>query len=920
MALSRRDLIIASLGGFIAWGLAVRWLPVLRYIGYAFVVGLTIAAVCLGAVILLTVRSGNDWRANKVSLAGTSVAFLSPDKWEQDVRIYEKSEDYRPDPLYPQSFLVSEALSELLDLALRDFISSWYQDISGNPRFVNEVDRGIRTALANLRDRLLREDLVEILVSRIVPIVTNHFRDFDKAERAVRGKNLSRTVTESEELEIAIASRYRDGNLHPAVSISSFTDPKQVQQDHIRKLVVTLLPQLLPEGLMNSRAVAVLIREIVTCAVLYPLLSLLSDPDTWNQLMEAYARTALQDRKTVRKLRAALDQHASPAPKSKHSQAFPRLRAGDSERDFERFVRVIRRCNILSDARRFRSQIASQLKRESMVEGQDQVYLRRLETGKRVLDQKVSKLSALTGQSNNTPVNPVDLRHSYISNPHEVSLVDVMHSAAGLSYFMEYMDRLNLMSLVQFWVVVDGVRNPLEDDFGDDTPSNTVTWTTADRNDVALISEQHLSKPELRVPAESRQAVKEFIDAGKRATPEQYRKARTVILTTQTSVLLEMQNKYYPGFKKSDLYYKYLASDEAASASASTSQSERPLLNRSAGSEGHERRPLPLPLPLMGRAASSQSSTKPNDLLRAAVSTNDLLNPARHLHDSHFPRRSLDSDRAPLFDDDPETDLLAASIQSIGKDSQNGDGGDGHSRRVIETMEAALNDIITNEPSESRLEEAKSSISSPTSILHSSREQDSSRSSLDFLHLDNGPAGEKGKPSIASLGLVNTSSRIGVFADNDLFSDEEKFIEDEYADPETQEEEKDPAEEIHEAAPGDLGLAEAISVLTSDIEKLIAQEAVVDTLTRKAELTNNTAELRILGKSKSSLQRELRRKEMQRQQYIIQESDNSLYGRSTVQIKSIMVGKEEDGREYALCMCHLRLLTLVKLLTYRRSY
>ncbi|OAX77562.1 hypothetical protein ACJ72_08138, partial [Emergomyces africanus] len=579
MALSRRDLIIASGGGFIAWGLAVGWFPVLRYIGYAFVVGLVTGAICLGAVILLTVRSENDWRANKVSLAGTSVAFLSPDKWEKDVRIYEKSEDYRPDPLYPQSFLVSEALGELVDLILRDFISSWYQGISGNPRFVNEVDRGIRIALGNLRDRLLREDLVEILVSRIVPLLTNHFRDFDKAERAVRGKNLSRTVTESEELEIAIASRYRDGNLHPAVSISSFADPKQVQQGHIRKLVVTLLPQLLPERLMSSRAVAVLIREMVTCAVLYPLLSLLSDPDTWNQLMEAYARTALQDRKTVRKLRAALDQHASPAPKSKHGQAFPRLNPGDSERDFERFVRVIRRCNNLSDARRFRSQIASQLKRESMVEGQDQVYLRRLETGKRVLDQKVAKLSALTGQSNNTPVNPVDLRYSYISNSPEVSLVDVMHNAAGLSYFMEYMDRLNLMSLVQFWVVVDGVRNPLEDDFGDDTPSSAVTWTTADRNDVVLISEQHLSKPELRVPAESRQAVKEFIDAGKRAAPEQYRKARTVILTTQTSVLLEMQNKYYPGFKKSDLYYKYLASDEAASASTSSPQPARPPLN-----------------------------------------------------------------------------------------------------------------------------------------------------------------------------------------------------------------------------------------------------------------------------------------------------------------------------------------------------
>lgn len=87
---------------------------------------------------------------------------------------------------------------------------------------------------------------------------------------------------------------------------------------------------------------------------------------------------------------------------------------------------------------------------------------------------------------------------------------------------------------------------------------------------------------------------------------------------------------------------------------------------------------------------------------------------------------------------------------------------------------------------------------------------------------------------------------------------------------------------------------------TNDIDRLVAQEAIVDSLTRKAELTNNTSELRILRKSKASLQREIRRKELQRQQYVVQESDNSLYGRSSVKIKSIQVGREDDGREFAM--------------------
>jgi sorting nexin-25 len=153
------------------------------------------------------------------------------------------------------------------------------------------------------------------------------------------------------------------------------------------------------------------------------------------------------------------------------------------------------------------------------------------------------------------------------------------------------------------------------------------------------------------------------------------------------------------------------------------------------------------------------------------------------------------------------------------------------------------------------------------------------------------------KPSIASLGLVGEPKTRGVFND-DLFGDEEKFLEDEVDDPIPKNLADD---EIHEAAPGDLGLAEAIDALTADIERLVTQESIVDSLTTKAELTNNAAELRILRKSKASLQREIQRKELQRQQYIVQESDNSLYGRATVFIQSIMVGTEEDGKEYAMC-------------------
>ena len=151
--------------------------------------------------------------------------------------------------------------------------------------------------------------------------------------------------------------------------------------------------------------------------------------------------------------------------------------------------------------------------------------------------------------------------------------------------------------------------------------------------------------------------------------------------------------------------------------------------------------------------------------------------------------------------------------------------------------------------------------------------------------------------------MIAPHSRSAVFSDDSLFEDEEKFIEDEHDDSDG---DGSVNNEVEAAAPGDLGLAEAIDALTLDIEKLVNHESIVDNLMKKAELTNNAAELRILKKSKASLQREIRHKELQRQQYIVQESDNSLYGRASISIQNIMVGNEPDGKEFALYVIEVR--------------
>ena len=288
MALKRRDVAISAFALFIAWGFATHWFPTLRYLGYAFVAGAITAFGAICSLIILSSQGSKDrCEPSNGARRPQTAAFLAPETWKEETAWLSSRAEYTAKPLYPSSFLVSNGIGSLFDLLIHEFVTSWYNNISRSPQFKNEVDKAIRQAIANIRERASRVDLVEVAVARFIPLITRHLGDFYIAEHTVRGKRLNRNVTESEELDLAIATKFRDGKVHPAASLA-YSDTKLIQQDYLRKLVVRLMPEVLPESMLASRVVAVLIKEIVSCAVLAPAMQMISDPDTWNQLMEAY--------------------------------------------------------------------------------------------------------------------------------------------------------------------------------------------------------------------------------------------------------------------------------------------------------------------------------------------------------------------------------------------------------------------------------------------------------------------------------------------------------------------------------------------------------------------------------------------------------------------------------------------------------
>lgn len=897
MGLDRKDVILGTIVAFIAWVLLTDYVPSLRWIPYAFVAGSLTTLLGTAFVVLTTSRGIHD--GELVRTDGGGAASLgwtkSQDLWEEEKAGLKARTEYRRPIIFPEAVGFSRALDGLLDLLLRDYVTSWYRSISPRPLFQHEIDRCIRSVVLTVVARMAGRDLVEIGISKVLPIVTGHLKDFYDAERAVKGKRLDHSITESDELDTAIAGKYRNGALHPVAALAhSETTP--LQQRHLRRLLVKLLPLVLPGNMKTSAAVTVLIQEIVTCAVLAPVLALFEDPDFWNQMIVNIGGPMLQDRKTVRKLRAALDQHAPVSPKTTRSTQFPRLRPHDTERQFEKFIRAIRHTATLSDARRCRSELLSQFRRDSAVEGQDATYIRRLETGKRVLDQKIASLSASGGPSKpKFSLQPTTANDDTTSRKRQASLRDVLSDAAGLSYFMEYMDRLGLMRLVQFWLVVDGFRNPLESDM-DETPPEVASDPT--RMDIAQMYEGYLTKPELHSSDLALRAAKEYLKADVSASPHQYISARRAVLQTQTEIYERMRKDAFENFKKSDLYYKWLAIEDnpVIAAVQSGQDSSAPPPDRPTGplkSTSAIRRPQ---LAALGRDS---------DMRRAVLSSTDLKGVSKDVDPSAAARRSLDDvsirPRAALFDDDVEDERMAQSASSLRSYDSDVEAAQEaqEQAKAVSAMQLALDNIVGEEDEEDS--QLLFSESSSRPLVDAGEKKPSLEQARPTLATRKT---ELGRPNISSLGLVGVPSSRGVFVD-DLFIDEaKKFPEDEREDSDAPEQSEEDA--VREAAPGDLGLTEAIDALNADIERLHGQKTIVDSLTAKAELTNNTPELRILRKSEQSLQREIRRKEMQKRQYVVQESDNSLYGRAQITIKSVMVGREEDGREYALYVVEVR--------------
>lgn len=481
------------------------------------------------------------------------------------------------------------------------------------------------------------------------------------------------------------------------------------------------------------------------------------------------------------------------------------------------------------------------------------------------------RIVVLGGEDESTLESSPAQRPSVEPSKPPLTLRDVLRNPSSLSYLMEFMDRRHRSLLVQFWLTVESFKNPLESiDSGssgdEDEPLQDPSSSSNIQEDISMINDLYFatSPPPPALSSISKKHVdiiRSFASDESSPSLSTVRRVRRSVMLAQRQVERDMEHDF-EDFERSELWFRVVGDAERGGGSSIRAVEPAPPLTKasrfpsnsssvSPPTSTHKQVRISTPrfLPRSESTVTFGSQQQQPEISRSSSSTPGQL--PSGIRRSSSPRTvpsNIDVLMSPVKDDSSEHSRAPLFDEPDESQPQNID-----EAQRMEAIQAALTDIMAGAE-------------------------------------DADPVDDTDAKYGAGL-TTNTRKKSNVFDDIDDDNDNE-------ADEEEDDTVGGPSNEepgsFQLAAPGDLQLSYEIARLGSKISDLQSQDTMLDTLIKKAELTGDNQEIRLLQKSKSSMSRELRELQFQKVQYEQQESANRLLSdRTRITIVSSTVGEEE---------------------------
>ncbi|XP_050015994.1 sorting nexin-19 isoform X2 [Alexandromys fortis] len=159
-----------------------------------------------------------------------------------------------------------------IQMIIRDFVLSWYRSVSQEPAFEAEMEAAMKGLVQELRRRMSRADR-HALTQRVLTLCGCHLQSYIQAKEAA-AREQSCSVQPSQLWDAYCQATPPHPALHsPTTEVT-----------YARGIVNLLLKELVPKPHLETRTGRHVVVELVTCNVILPLISKLSDPD-WIHLI-----------------------------------------------------------------------------------------------------------------------------------------------------------------------------------------------------------------------------------------------------------------------------------------------------------------------------------------------------------------------------------------------------------------------------------------------------------------------------------------------------------------------------------------------------------------------------------------------------------------------------------------------------------
>ncbi|KAM5193666.1 sorting nexin-25 [Mantella aurantiaca] len=328
---------------------------------------------------------------------------------------------------------MDKALKEVFDYSYRDYILSWYGDLSKDDGHLYHLLLDDFWELARqLRCRLAHIDVVKVVCNDVVKNLLTHFCDLKAAN------------TRQDEQPRPFA-------LHPC--LKTMEEELRFLQTCAQVLILCLVPARDAQ----SHSLRIVLSEILATKVLKPLVELLSDPDYINQML----LSQLEYREQVNE---------------RHKKAYTYAPS------YEEFIKLITSSSDIEFLKQLRYQIVveiiqattigsfPQMKRQKDSKGKETAamkadllrarnmkrYINQLTVAKKQCEKRIKLLGgpAYDQQDDGT------LEDSDCPQSQKIIQFDeILANSAFREHFRTYMERIDKRALISFWESVEYLKN-----------------------------------------------------------------------------------------------------------------------------------------------------------------------------------------------------------------------------------------------------------------------------------------------------------------------------------------------------------------------------------------------------------------------------------------------------------------------------